>query len=100
MHTRRVGVIFLLAAALTTMLLAGCGGGADPGAKVEDSLRNYLGTVNPDETGFPVGAGVPRVRHNACRDGHIKKPKRKLLSDPPRVWKTKFPQNIPPSACL
>ena len=65
----------LAALALAAVLLAGCGGGADPGARVEESLRNYLGTVNPDETGFPVGAGLPRVRHNACRDGHVKNPK-------------------------
>jgi len=100
MHTIRVGVIFLFAAALTTMLLPGCGGGADPGAKVEDSLRNYLGTVNPDETGFPVGAGLPRVRHNACRDGHIKNPKGELLSDRSGFWKAKFPEDVALWACV
>jgi hypothetical protein len=52
-------LIFLLAAALalSAMLLAGCGGGADPGAKVEDSLQDYLGATNPEQGFFLVGAG-------------------------------------------
>jgi hypothetical protein len=89
-------LIFLLAAALalTAMLLAGCGGGADPGAKVEDSLRNYLGNVRPEETGFPLGAGVPRIRHKACTDGHVKIPKGKLLSDPVGLHKARFPEDV------
>jgi hypothetical protein len=89
-------LIFLLAAALTltAMLLAGCGGRADPGAKVEDSLRDYLGNVRPEETGFPLGAGVPRVRHNACHDGHVKVPKGKLLSDPVGFHKARFREEV------
>ena len=102
MHSHRAGLVLLLAAALalTTMLLAGCGGSADRGAKVEDSLRNYLGTKSPEETGFPVGAGLPRVRHNACRDGRVKGPKGKLLSDRSGFWKAKFPEDVALWACV
>jgi len=76
------------------MLLAGCGGRADPGAKVEDSLRDYLSTVNPEETGFPLGAGVPRIRHKACNDGHVKVPKGELLSDGAGLHKARFPEKV------
>ena len=99
MDTQRDGVIFLLAAALalTAMPLAGCGGRADRGAKVEDSLRDYLGNVRPEETGFPLGAGVPRIRHNACTDGHVKVPKGKLLSA--GLHKARFPEDVALWSC-
>jgi hypothetical protein len=89
-------LIFLLAAALafTATLLAGCGGRADPGAKVEDSLRDYLGTTRPEETGFPLGAGVPRIRNKACKDPHVKVPKGKLLSDRAGMHKARFPEEV------
>lgn len=45
-----------------TLLAAACGAGGDDPSKVEASLRQYLSTVVPEETGFPLGAGVPRVR--------------------------------------
>jgi FtsX-like permease family protein len=101
MRTHRDGVIFVLAAALalTAMLLAGCGGRADPGAKVEDSLRGYLANVRPEETGFPLGAGVPRVSHNACQDGHVKVPKGKLLSDRVGFHKARFREEVALWSC-
>jgi hypothetical protein len=101
MHTRRVGLVFLFAAALalTAMLLAGCGGRADSGAKVEDSLRDYLGTANPEATGFPLGAGVPRIRRKACADGHVKVLKGKLLSDRAGLHKARFPEDVALWAC-
>jgi hypothetical protein len=95
-------LIFLLAAALalSAMLLAGCGGGADPGAKVEDSLQDYLGAMNPQQSSFPVGAGVPRVRHNACKDGHVKVQKGQVLSDKAGVSKARFPEEVALWSCV
>jgi hypothetical protein len=72
--------------ALTGVLLAGCGSGDDR-PKVEDSLRDYLRAVIPEESSFPLGAGVPRVKHNACKDGHVKVQKGKLLSDMAGQWR-------------
>jgi hypothetical protein len=57
----------MLAAALMAVLLAGCGGGTDDRAKVEASLRQYVSTVAPKESGFPLGAGAPRVKKNSCK---------------------------------
>jgi len=82
------------------MLLAGCGGGADPVAQVEDSLRNYLGTAHAEETGFPVGAGVPRVRHKSCKDRHVKVQKGHVLSDFAGIWKAKFPEEVVLWSCV
>jgi hypothetical protein len=56
---------------LTAVLLAGCGGGNDR-AKVEASLRDYLGNLTPEYSLFPVGAGSPRVKDNSCWDRHLK----------------------------
>jgi len=53
--------------ALTAVLLAACGGGGDERAKVEASLRQYVSTVIPEESGFPLGAGAPQVRKNSCK---------------------------------
>ena len=51
--------------ALTVVLLAGCGGGADDRAKVEANLQRFLAT--PEHApGFPVGGGPPRVKDHAC----------------------------------
>jgi hypothetical protein len=58
--------------ALTAILFAGCGGGGDPGAKVEASLRQYISARGPEGSFLPVGAGPPRVVDNACRDRHVK----------------------------
>ena len=52
--------------ALTTVLLAGCGGGSDDQAKVEASLQHYLLSSLPQDAGFPIGAGTPRVKDNGC----------------------------------
>jgi hypothetical protein len=93
-------VFLALASTLTAMLSAGCGGGADPGAKVENSLQDYLGAMNPQQSSFPVGAGVPRVRHNACKDGHVKVPKGKLLSDGAGIWKKTFPEEVGLWSCV
>jgi hypothetical protein len=52
---------------LTAVLLAGCGGGtSDAQAKVEASLRHYLVRLGPEDGGFPIGAGSPRVRGEGC----------------------------------
>src|SRR5262245_52294580 len=65
----RVRLGFLaVALAVTAMLLAGCGGGGggDDPAEVEANLRHYLSTLDPMQSGFPVGAGRPRVKENSC----------------------------------
>src|SRR5262245_559903 len=85
--------------ALTGVLLAGCGSGGDR-AKVEASLRDYLGAVNPEHSSFPVGAGVPRVRHNACKDQHVKVQKGKLLSDAAGIWRARFPEEVALWSCV
>jgi hypothetical protein len=65
--------------ALVAVLFAGCGGGGDDRAKVEASLRQYLSTLDPEaclnsrfceQGAFPVGAGVPQVRENSCKQIH------------------------------
>ena len=55
------------------VLLAGCGGGGggDDQAKVEAGLRHYISGLNPEDAGFPIGAGPPRVRGNGCKDRHV-----------------------------
>jgi hypothetical protein len=70
-------VFLALASAFTALLLAGCGsgGGADNGAKVEASLQAWFGTVAPEDTAFPQGAGVvPRVTAKSCKDQHAQPP--------------------------
>ena len=55
--------------AFVAVLVASCGGGAADSAKVEAALRDWFGTVRPDETSFPQGAGVvPRVTTNSCKE--------------------------------
>ena len=67
----RVGLVFLSAAlALAAMLLAGCGG-SDDRTKVEASLRHFISGMPPEEGGFPIDAGPPRVRGNGCKDRHV-----------------------------
>jgi hypothetical protein len=60
--------------ALIAVLFAGCGGGGgDDAAKVEAGLRDYLATMNPEDTDFPQGAGVvPRVVPNSCKEQHFR----------------------------
>jgi hypothetical protein len=66
-------VLLSAALALTAMLLAGCGGGGgDTGAKVEDSLLHYVGSMHPEDSPFPAGAGLPRVEQKSCTDRHVK----------------------------
>jgi hypothetical protein len=69
---RRVGLIFLPAAAivLAAMLVAGCGGGGDPRPNVEAGLQHYFSTFFPEDSIFPTGAGPPRVKDNRCKDLH------------------------------
>ena len=96
----RVGSRFLcVTLALTGALLAGCGSGDDR-PKVEDSLRDYLGAMNPEQSSFPVGAGVPRVRHMSCKDGHVKVQKGKLLSDMAGLWRARFPEEVALWSCV
>lgn len=96
----RVGLRFLcVTLALTGVLLAGCGSGDDR-ARVEDSLRDYLGAMNPERTSFPVGAGIPRVRRNACKDGHVKVQKGELLSDAAGLWSERFPEDVALWSCV
>jgi hypothetical protein len=85
--------------ALLAVLFAGCGGGDDH-AKVEASLRDYFDTVLPEETAFPLGLGVPRVRHNACKDEHVKVPRGKLLSDVAGLWRARFPEEVALWSCV
>jgi hypothetical protein len=86
--------------ALLAVLFAGCGGGGDDHAKVEASLRDYLDTVLPDETGLPLGLGVPRVRRDACKDGHVKVPKGKLVSAPGGLWSARSPEETELWSCV
>jgi hypothetical protein len=96
----RVGLRFLcVTLALTGVLLTGCGSGDDR-AQVEDSLRDYLGTMNPEQTSFPVGAGVLRVRHMSCKDGHVKVQKGQVLSDLAGVWRARFPEEVALWSCV
>jgi hypothetical protein len=53
-----------LASAVIAVLSAGCGGG-DDSAKVEANLRQYLNTLDPRPSGFPVGAA--RVKEKSCK---------------------------------
>ena len=67
----RVGLVFLSAAlALAAMLLAGCGG-SDDRTKVEASLQQHLGSFNPEDLSFPIGAGPPRLQDKSCKDRHV-----------------------------
>jgi hypothetical protein len=96
-------VLVATSVALTVVLLAGCGGGGgDDRAKVEDGLRDYLGAMNPAkrQSSFPTGAGVPRVRHKACNDGHVKVPKGQVLSDRAGVWKARLPEEVALWTCV
>ena len=68
----RVRSIFLaVASVLIAVLLAACGGGGHQSAKVEDSLRQYISGLPPEEGAFPIGAGPPRVVDNGCTDRHV-----------------------------
>ena len=96
----RVGLRFLcVTLALTGVLLTGCRSGDDR-AQVEDSLRDYLGTMNSEQTSFPVGAGVLRVRGMSCKDGHVKVQKGQVLSDMAGVWKARFPEEVALWSCV
>ena len=88
------------ALALTAMPLAGCGSRRKERPPIEDSLRDYLGAVSPERSSFPVGAGVPRVRPNACKDGHVKVPKGKLVSDVAGQWRSTFPEEVSLWSCV
>jgi hypothetical protein len=85
--------------ALTGVLLAGCGSGEDR-AQVEDSLRNYLGAMNPEHSSFPLGAGVPRVRRNSCKDRHVNVQKGRVLSDMAGFYRAKFPEAVALWSCV
>lgn len=76
------------ALALTAALLAGCGGGNDH-AKVEASLRHYLGNLTPEYAPFPVGAGHPQVTDNGCKDRQIKVERPEFSASSP-AWIVKF----------
>jgi hypothetical protein len=84
--------------ALLAVLFAGCGGGGDDHVKVEASLRDYFGTVIGEETGFPIGLGVPRVRHKACKDQHVKVQKGQVLYAGP--VSARFPEEVALWSCV
>src|SRR5262249_11222337 len=86
--------------ALSGVLLAGCGSSTKVRPPIENSLRDYLGAVSPERSSFPVGAGVPRVRPNACKDGHIEVPEGKLVSDVAGQWKATFPEEVSLWSCV
>ena len=65
-------VVLVTAALALTALPAGCGGGGDPGAKVEESLLHYVGSMHPEDSPFPAGAGLLRVEQKSCTDRHVK----------------------------
>jgi hypothetical protein len=91
----------LAALALTAVLLTACGGGAAvDGAKVEDSLRDYLFAINPEESSFPSGAGAPRVRHKACTDQHVKVQKGQVLSGVAGMWGARFREEVALWSCV
>jgi hypothetical protein len=52
--------------ALTVVLFAGCGGGGGDRARVEANLQDYLVSLVPRDSAFPIGAGAPRVKDNGC----------------------------------
>jgi hypothetical protein len=79
--------------------LAGCGSG-NGRPTVEDSLRTYLGAINPEHSSFPVGAGPPRVKHNACTDQHVRVPRGELLSDAAGIWRARFPEEVALWSCV
>jgi hypothetical protein len=56
---------------LAVVLLAGCGAGGNDQAKVEANLQDYV-NAGPDQTGFPIGLGLPKVKANSCRDRHVR----------------------------
>jgi hypothetical protein len=96
-----VGLLLLCATAgLIGVVVAGCGSGSGDGrAKVEDSLRDYLGALNPEQSSFPLGAGVPRVKHNACTNQHVTVQKGKLLAAA-AVWRRTFPEDVALWSCV
>jgi hypothetical protein len=84
---------------LTGVLLAGCGSGDDR-PRVEESLQDYLGAINPEQGFFLVGAGPPQVRRNACKEGHVKVPKGELVSDGAGLWRARFPGDVALWSCV
>jgi hypothetical protein len=57
---------------LAVVLLADCGGGGNDPAKVEANLQHYLNGLYPEQTGLPIGLGVPKVKANSCIDRHVR----------------------------
>ena len=55
-------------ARLAAVLLTGCGG-SDDCTKVEASLRQHLGSFNPEDLSFPIGAARRGRRTRAARIG-------------------------------
>jgi hypothetical protein len=94
-------VRFVCVAFALSVPAAGCGStSGDDSAKVEVSMRSYLGATNPEHSSFPVGAGVPRVGNNACKDGHVTIKKGKLLSDAAGIWRARFPEDVALWSCV
>jgi hypothetical protein len=59
-----------------------------------------VGGVNPEATGFPLGVGVPRVRHKACTDQHVKVQKGQVLSDVAGMWRARSPEEVALWSCV
>jgi hypothetical protein len=65
--------------ALTLVLLAGCGGGGNDQAKVEADLQRHMLGMPPEQTGFPMGLGPPKVKAGSCRDRNVRVEKRDVM---------------------
>jgi len=72
-------VPLLLLVAVVAVLSAGCGGGGDDGAKVEADLQRHMLGMPPEQTGFPLGLGPPKVKAGSCRDRNVRVEKRDVM---------------------
>lgn len=72
-------VRIVLASFAVAVPLAGCGSGGNDQAKVEADLQRYMLGMRPEQTGFPMGLGPPKVQANSCRDRNIRVEKRDVM---------------------
>jgi hypothetical protein len=76
--------------AFAVVLVAGCGGGGIDPAKVEANLQDHVNGLLPEESGFPLGLGLPRVKANSCRDRQVRVEKGDV------IWSPSFPTGFVP----